>query len=342
MKHVILFVDYREQFYSSLRVSTGGMDIPKIVDKFNHNGFFCEVIEFSDFDVDRQWAGKFVLYQSSEDRGLYYKSYISDILLYIKEQGGILIPEYQYFHAHENKVYQSLLSSNVDNSIITVPNTIAFGAYEELLSKVSDISFPRVIKLSSGCQSKGVSLVKTKRQCLKKAKRMMSSFNLVDYLRFNYKRLLKKGYSLESLNRKKIVLQSFIPKLPGDYKVLIYNDKVFVLTRSSRPTDFRASGSGIFKFDTDVPDKVLDAANYLQTYYNCPYMSIDIAYEKSNDQCYLIEYQFLMFGTYTLEKSPHYFKKINGAWEIVNETSNLESVFVDSVSSFINVSEEIK
>lgn len=335
---VVLFVDYRKQFYSSLRVSTGGMDIDLIINVFKTKGITCEVIGFKDFDLKRDWSGEYILYQSSEDRGLHYKSYISDILLHIKEQGGILIPEYQFFRAHENKLYQSFLSSKIDNEVISVPDCIAFGTYEDLYSKISEIQFPKVLKLSSGCQSKGVSLVETKEACLKQAKKLMSTFNIFDFFRFNLKTIIRKGYTPESLRRNKIVLQDFIPELPGDYKVLIYSNKVFVLTRSSRPNDFRASGSGLFRFDTNIPDKVLDAALYLKEHYNCPYMSIDIAYEKSSEKCYLIEYQFLMFGTYTLENAPHYFEKNDNTWVLIKEASILENVFVDSVISYISAS----
>ena len=193
-----------------------------------------------------------------------------------------------------------------------------------------------VIKAAAGCQSQGVSLARSKSELLQKAKQVSSSFHLSDALRFFAKRWLRKGYVPESLHRKKFMLQEFIPALPGDFKVLVYWDKVFVLQRGTRPNDFRASGSGRFSYTRDVPRQLLDCAIRLRERFNCPTLSADIAFDPQNDRCILIEIQFLMFGTYTLEKSMFHFQYDGNDWKIEEGEVVLENVFAEAVSNFID------
>jgi hypothetical protein len=335
IEKIVILVDYRMQFYSSIKISTGGMDLECIKKNFLVHNIVCEIIPYSEFCLDYSWDGCYVLYQSSEDRGLIYKSYISDILMSIKVAGGILLPEFDYFFAHENKSFQAFLSKGISTEILNVPNSQVYGTFEDLNKNIDKILFPQVLKLANGCQSKGVTLVNNKDECLKKAKKFTSTFNFSDFLRFKYKTYFKKGYIKESLNKNKIVLQEFIPNLEGDYKVLVYGNKAFVLTRKSKKNDFRASGSGLFDFDIDVPQAVLDSALFLKEFFNCPFISIDIAYDKINKQCHLIEFQFLMFGTYTVEKSPHYFEHQANSWILREGESNLEDVFVTSLVEYL-------
>lgn len=46
-----------------------------------------------------------ILNTSSEDNGYHYKDYIEDIILGLYLQGAILLPEYKYLRANNNKVY---------------------------------------------------------------------------------------------------------------------------------------------------------------------------------------------------------------------------------------------
>lgn len=63
-------------------------------------------------------------------------------------------------------------------------------------------------------------------------------------------------------------------------------------------------------------------------------MAMDIA--DSSGKYYLIEFQFFPLGNYALEKSSFYFKKVSNEWQIIRETSQLESVFVDCIDRHIN------
>lgn len=334
-KKIRLLVDYRGQFYSSLRVSTGGFDIARLKKRFEELGYELVIQSFCEINPLQSFDSSFVLYQSSEDRDLHYKEYISDWIQYIESRGGVLIPSFNCFRAHENKVFQSLLTQNLDISKLYVPNSQIFGCFEEIEQTPLRLSFPLVIKTSAGCQSQGVTLARSKSELLQKTKRLSNSFHLRDALRFFAKRWLRKGYIPESLHRKKFVLQEFIPALTGDFKVLVFYEKVFVLQRGTRPNDFRASGSGRFAFIREVPSQLLDCAINLRKQFNCPMISADIAFDEKQSRCILIEIQFLMFGTYTLEKSTFHFEHDGKVWKIVEGAVILEDVFAEAVSNFI-------
>jgi glutathione synthase/RimK-type ligase-like ATP-grasp enzyme len=330
-----IYIDYRGQFYSSLRVSTGGVDLDLLQDALFGFGLECEIRTFSSFRSTENFDGAFVLYQSSEDRDLLYKSYIADVLLSISARGGVLLPKFEYFHAHENKVFQSYMTSSLSIPGLKIPKSVSYGCYEELKDVPSNLEFPLVLKSAAGCQSKSVTLVRSHAELYAKAARFSSSFNLLDAIRIGAKKYLRKGYVRESLRRRKFILQEFIPDLDGDFKVLVYGERVYVLTRKNRKNDFRASGSGIFAFTEDVPHALLDVALRLREHYECPYISADIAYERQTGTCILLEIQFLMFGTYTIEKSPFHFVPSPEGWKVVRQSSVLEHVMANSIAGQI-------
>jgi hypothetical protein len=73
---------------------------------FREQGYETVFIRYAEIDFrDMNFKDQYVLYQSSEDRGLYYKSYIEDMLLGMQLQGAILIPGFHAFRAHHNKVF---------------------------------------------------------------------------------------------------------------------------------------------------------------------------------------------------------------------------------------------
>jgi len=68
-------------------------------------------------------------------------------------------------------------------------------------------------------------------------------------------------------------------------------------------------------------------------HFNVPIISLDIGFDGKD--FHLIEFQFLHFGTTTIEKAPFYFQKNKNIWEPIDGKSDLEKVYVDSVCDFI-------
>jgi len=60
---------------------------------------------------------------------------------------------------------------------------------------------------------------------------------------------------------------------------------------------------------------------------------MDIGYD--GQQCYLFEFQFVLFGQYAVEKSPGYFHWNKDRWNFVEKRSIVEEEFVLSTHSYI-------
>lgn len=109
----------------------------------------------------------------------------------------------------------------------------------------------------------------------------------------------------------KLILQDFISDLSGDWKILIFGNKVACLYRKTRENDFRASGSGNFQF-LFPPKKILDFAFKAKKLLRCSWISLDIMETKS--KIYLGEYQVTHFGLLTALNCPEHLERFKGEY----------------------------
>ncbi len=337
---LLILVDYRNQFWLSARHKEASLDINTLKRFFEELGVSTDIKRFSDINFrEDDYTGTFVIYQSSEDRGLHYKSFIEDILLGLKLKGATLIPRFELFRAHENKVFMEILRDISDCEDIKNIRSHYYGTYEGYLSDFGSYKHGTyVIKMAAGAQSRNVRLLTTNNEKHRIPKRMSRTFHPYDYMINVIKPFLKKrypDYRPRSNHRKKFLVQNFITDLPGDYKVLVYGEKYYVLSREVRKGDFRASGSGLFCYPETPPNALLDLAKLIYDTFETPFVGLDIACDEQS--FYLLEFQFEHFGSYTLEKSEWYFKHDSADWWVrVNETSIIEKEFAISVCDFIN------
>lgn len=332
-KNILILVDDRNQFYSSTKELGGSMNTDIIKKKFENLGYFVIIRGFSEINLKEESYEDFiVLYQSTEDPDLRYKDYIEDILLGLKMSGAHLIPRFEYFRAHHNKVFMEILRQKTDYGGYL--ESSHFGTLEELIKSNHQFSYPVVIKPGAGSKSKNISLAFNKNQLVKHSSKISSSFTTTNIMRTLKSFFDLKVYKPISNHRRKFIVQEFISGLSGDYKILIYGNKYYVVRRKNRPRDFRASGSGLLSFPEVVSGKLLDYAQSIFEKSNTPFMGMDIA--DQDGKFYLIEFQFIAMGNYALEKSSFYFKKISDKWQLISNSSLLEDVFVESIDQYIN------
>jgi len=148
------------------------------------------------------------------------------------------------------------------------------------------------------------------------------------YYRFKHKNRIP-----YSVHRNKFIVQQFIPDLNHDYKLLIYGHRAYLLERGIRTNDFRASGSGKFKWPQEAPQGILDYGLSIKKLFKVPHISLDIA--QKNDQFYLLEAQFVQFGPLTMERSPHHWEYDATGWVKTSQSNSLESVFVDGIATYL-------
>lgn len=331
---LLILKDYRSHFYSSTILRGASMNLTEVKNRFEQLGYEVIVKNFSEIDFrNENYRSFFIIYQSTEDPSLFYKDYIEDILLGLQSQGAILIPDFLKFRAHHNKVFMEILRDIHPDLKIKNLYAHAFGTLEEYLKYNPSKKFPVVLKSSYGSKSKGVFLLKNEmdaKNIIKRTASTPSFFNFHWYIK-NF--LDERGYFPISNYRKKFIIQDYVSGLTGDYKIIIYDKKYFVLFRDNRPHDFRASGSGILKFPKSVPDTVLNYAKMVFEGFRAPFISIDIGYNKK--ECFLFEFQFISFGQYAVDKSPWHFKFINNEWVLNKENTTAEKEFVSSVDAYI-------
>lgn len=334
MKNITIYalVDYKGYFeskYNSVPFNSG-VDRNLLKQRFSELGFdiiFIRVSEIMNYPASF-WEKKIVLYTSSEDFGFIYKTFFEDVIYFLELSNAIPIPSFKYLKANNNKVFMELLrfltikENNVESKV--------FGCYEEIEKISSELSFPLVYKPASGAMSTGVGLIRNKNE-LKRIKKISRTRFIFKEI-WEYWRSIKfKNYVMESKYRNKFIVQKFIPNLDGDYKVLVFFDKIYILKRGVKKGDFKASGSGIRNFVKDIPDGILEFTYNFYKTLNTPNASIDVAFDGS--EFFVIEYQCLYFGSFTLTYSSFYWVLRNDKFDFVEEKSELEYVYATSVST---------
>lgn len=335
MEQIFLLTDYRGQFYSSTKYRGASVDLERLKNYFAELGFELIVRPFSKVDFRTQnYKDKWVLYQSSEDPGLFYRNYIDDIVLGLSLQEAKLIPNLAQFRAHHNKHFMEIMRDLHTSTLIKNIHTQRYGTYEDYIRDFEQIQNGHfVLKSSNTSKSRGVFLLKNIKQKLKLPKIISKSPSLQN-LRYIVERMLTGKKPLHISNhRQKFILQPYIAGLQGDFRVVVYADKFYVLYRSNRLNDFRASGSMMFNYDIKLPEGLLDYSKQVFESFNAPFMALDVGV-KDND-FFLFEFQFISFGQYTLEKSKFHYLLKDGIWQKKFEEPDLEKEIVTSVSKFI-------
>jgi glutathione synthase/RimK-type ligase-like ATP-grasp enzyme len=242
------------------------------------------------------------------------------------------VPGFDYFRAHHNKVYMEMLRDVALPAEFQTIVTRTFGTLEEAERASGELKYPVVIKPAEGAMSTGVAMADNASSFLEHAARISRSGGWIDRIKQAIKHVVRDPESITSIHRRKFIAQTFVPGLRGDFKVLVYGDRLYTFRRDNRDDDFRASGSGRFHFDEPTPLELLDYGERLFRSLDCPYVSIDVGFD--GRQYHLLEMQFMMFGNIGLEKSVRYYRRKGRIWEEVRGSSDLEQVVASSLRQY--------
>jgi glutathione synthase/RimK-type ligase-like ATP-grasp enzyme len=337
MESIYALLDYQGYFESKYDAIPyiSGMDKKKLKVCFSELGYEIVFISFSEITnyPSPFWTNKLVIYTSSEDTGYHYKSFIEDIIYYLELCKAIVIPSFKYLRANNNKVFMEMLRYQINDEVFSKVQSKAFGCLEEAKVISESLSYPVVFKQAVGAMSKGVGLAIDRDDLIRKLKTISRTPGWFREI-WEYGRNIKyKNYRRESKYRKKFIIQNFIEGLQGDYKVLIFLNKYYVLKRGLKPGDFRASGSGIRNFEKEIPEGLLNFAFGIFKELNVPNASLDIAFDGTS--FFLIEFQCIYFGSFTLTFSDFYWQRTDKQFEFVESKSELEKVYAGSIVNFI-------
>jgi|LSQX01.2.fsa_nt_gb glutathione synthase/RimK-type ligase-like ATP-grasp enzyme len=338
MKTIFALTDYKDRMGSKHRdyPYRSGMDKELLAKEFLNNGYALTYCSMADINLLGKVKNAPVIYTSQEDADYHYKGYIEDIVFNLESNSVNVIPDYRCLRANNNKVYMEMMRQNMLPEKYQL-KTHWFGTIEEAIENIDLFHYPVVIKSAGGATSSGVRLADNKEDFEKRIKEISRSKQLKAEIRDIARAVRHRGYRRESLYRNKFIVQEFVPGLKNDWKLLIYHDKYYVLRRDNRPGDFRASGSGLFSFDKDLPVQILDAGKEIKEIFDVPMISIDLAL--SEGKVILIEFQFLYFGTTTLEKSDYYYTKTDDGWEKIEEKPQLEREYARAIAEYLKEKE---
>jgi hypothetical protein len=329
------------------------MDVGKITGCFSALGYSVSVSKFSEFNLNEYYRGVYILYQSSEAEGSFYKRYIEDLIYFLEKQGALVLPKYELLKAHHNKVFMEMLRSKfTDNSLKTI-NSLCYGSWVD--AKNYNSQFPVVIKRISTTAGEGVYLAKNRSEYLrniKKAGRIIVAMSPLDYCTVSIKNIVKKIIKYFLPYRSKyvqynttpisspIIVQNFIGGFSGDYKVLIFGRKYYTMYRKNRSNDFRASGSGQFY---EVPEQeqegILIFAKKITSEIDYPIFGIDIGFD--GKAYHLLEFQMIHIGTSALQRSKFWHEFHDGKWNKYEGVSNLEEEYSRAIDEYISLRSEL-
>ncbi|MER7333103.1 MULTISPECIES: hypothetical protein [unclassified Micromonospora] len=334
MSEILILTDYRGAFHSTVATQRTlcTMNISRISGLLRDFGHEVETRQFSEVDFRRDYRNVHLLYTSSEDIGLAYRSYLEDVILALQLSGAEPIPHFPYLRAHHNKSMMEMLRYRLFPKDAEAFGTRVYGTYEELVAQEPEGGWPKVVKSAYGAGSRQVARADDRRTLLSTARRLSRTWDPGDVLRELRRRVLWRDYPRSSLHRGKFVVQQLVDGLDGDFKVLRYGRRYYVLYRRNRPADFRASGSG--RFTGLIPDEIetdqlLDYARGAAEIIGTPCLSLDIGYDGRD--FHLIEFQCLHFGTLTAERSTRHWMDRGGRWEERVEPCDLELVFSEAI-----------
>ena len=315
-------------------IESDSIGTDKIRNYFTEHNFIVKIYTYQDFiqnyaQIRDIIPGSYFFYASSQYPDYY--SAIEDVLLLIKESGGILIPDFIHFKAHENKYFQELIKAKLG---IKCPASFLISSLEEGLEKIKSFTFPIVAKLPSGFGSSNVTLIKNSKET-----EMFLEKNLISVVKkrkniFKYRKQLKEMENKHPLKIGKIIFQEFISGIENDWKILVFGNRIFYLKRYFKENDFRASGSGMFDNSVPPSENILKFAAEVKRLLKTPWVSLDII-EKENN-IYLIEYQCVHFGLYTVMKSSSHFELSEDNFRQINGQVDDDMLFAEELFSYIN------
>jgi glutathione synthase/RimK-type ligase-like ATP-grasp enzyme len=319
MKKIILLTNYKN-IIPQRNHEIEGLKLNLISEVLENNNFDVELMSlqsFVSFLSKNQNIENYYFYYASSQYPI-YKSFIQDILVQIDLRGGILVPSFRHFLAHENKNFQELEKVRIG---LESPYGIPVGTYEEGIEILKKIKYPVVIKKSTGFRSRNVKIARNYSESKRTLSKLLENNFRFDMESFYY--LYRRIYNKTEYPKRfgKVIIQEFIPDLTYDWKILVLGSKILGVKRFVRENDFRASGSKLYDLDEIPPSDVLDFALSCKNKIQSPNVSMDIC--KNGDELKLLEYQTMHFGI--LGGDPvFYFERENGKWEQKNITEEME------------------
>jgi len=248
--------------------------------------------------------------------------YAVPLTIALEKLGIKVFPDFNTCWHFDNKIAEKYI---LDTCEIKQVPTYIFYDKNSALNWLKNTSFPKVFKLKNGASSTNVKLIKTKRQAKRIINQAFSSgflpidrFSILKNQIWKFKRdktfrtflgiingfrILMFGVSIENTKSKEkgyVYFQKFIPGNEFDTRLVVIGNRCFAIRRYNRKNDFRASGSGIWKYEPRLFDKkLIEIALRLSKQLETQSLACDFIFDNfSNPLLIEISYGFLPGSSY--------------------------------------------
>lgn len=217
-------------------------------------------------------------------------------------------------HFMEDKIRQHTLLTAAD---YPTPRTWVFYDEPAAMSFLDTATFPMVIKLSAGCASNNVGLLKTRKDAEAIVRLLFSNgithlWKAQTHYMKRFARNFVEGVQQAITNsvsgdhdareRGHILFQEFLPGNAFDTRVTIIGRYAYAFVRHNRDNDFRASGGGKLDYDSNLIDeRCIHMAFDLAVNLNLPFIAIDFMF--LDNQPVIVELNF-SYGSYAVAACP--------------------------------------
>ncbi|MDX9942345.1 MAG: hypothetical protein RBS53_08990 [Bacteroidales bacterium] len=343
MNRDIVILTSRNKFFGQTRKPWSSLDVDQIAALLAGHGWKVEQHDFHQVvnqAVDLK--GRTIFYAFSQKDN--YRQYINDIVYHLSKNNRV-IPSYDLLKCHENKGYQEIFKKTIGlNGLVAQYHTSGDEVNAESLK------YPVVLKTTQGTNGKGVVLIRNYPEFLKQTKLLGKKLGLrrkLDLFRRKYLRKKKfidypdysdrqdyLEYREYLKHEQNFILQEYVPGLDFDYRVLVACDRYYVMKRSVKKGDFRASGTKKFSFSKTPDPALLEYARSVYRMFDTPFLSLDILF--NGTQYFVGEFQALHFGMSVVARSDGYFKALpNENWTFVEDKPHLENLVANTLVEYL-------
>lgn len=264
-------------------------------------------------DLDDCQALMWHFHQASTKDFLFAKQ----LLYSVSASGKKVFPDFNTMWHFDDKVGQKYLLESIGAPLVP---TYVFYDLKQAIEWVNTTTFPKVFKLRGGAGSENVRLVRTRGDALKLCRQAFGKgFKKYDGIASLKERIRKwrigkatalsivKGIARLAVPPKYatvsgrevgyIYFQDFIPGNDSDIRIIVIDNKAFAIRRMTRPNDFRASGSGMIRYERENFD------------VKTVRLSFELA-DKLKSQCLAIDYVYADGKPLVVEISYGYIKEV--------------------------------
>jgi len=230
--------------------------------------------------------------------------FAKQLIFAIESSGKLVFPSTNMAWHFDDKVAQKYMLEAIEAPLINSQIFYTKGAAQKWIQKTN---FPIVFKLRGGAGSENVKLVRSKNSAqkyinkafgkgfsqynasvvfkdrLRKYRLGVGSFSnvLKGFVRIFYTTEFarvkgnEKGY---------IYFQKFVPKNTSDTRVIIVGNRAFAVKRMVRENDFRASGSGVKKYEkNEIDERTIKIAFEIAKKMEYECVGFDFVFDEQNN-----------------------------------------------------------